>query len=79
VRQAPIKVTSINPPPYDGTMWFGTAESADGDRYRWAASPVRGTASCFREHESGFWRNEKAPVALVSAVQAAIGAAALTH
>jgi hypothetical protein len=74
-----IKVTSINPPPYDGITWFGTAESADGDRYRWAASPERGTASCFREDERGWWLNEKAPAALVSAVQAAIRAEALTR
>jgi hypothetical protein len=76
MRQAAIKVTSINRPSHDGTVWYGTAESAAGDRYRWAASPERHVASCFREDESGFLLQERASAALVGAVQDAIRAAA---
>jgi hypothetical protein len=79
MQKSSIWITSINPPINGGTMWHGTAESTDGQRYTWAASPEHWKAEwahCFREDPSGFWLQEKAPAAPFCAVQTAILAVA---
>jgi hypothetical protein len=75
-RKPTIQITSLDPPINGGTIYHGMAESADGQRYMWHASPGHRTRSCFREDPSGFWMRDKAPPALVSAVRAALRAAA---
>ena len=77
MQKSSIWITSIDPPINGGTLWCGFAESTNGDRYKWMASPEHDGACCFREDENGFLLQEKASEALVTAVQAAIRGAIL--
>jgi hypothetical protein len=76
-RTPTFQITSFEPPIDGNVTYHGTAESKDGQRYRWATSRERDCAWCFHEDENGHWLREKAPAGLALAVRTAFRAAGL--